>query len=110
MMVTDLRRCRLSEVRRRALQRRAAEAKVSSEEEEQLLTNLEKKETEYMRLQRHKIGIDDFELLTLIGKGAFGEGWVVLLDDMGSIEKARSIATQIRWEARVVILENCSDQ
>ncbi|KAJ0527290.1 putative protein kinase AGC-NDR family [Helianthus annuus] len=59
--------------RRRALQRRAAEAKVSSEEEEQLLRNLEKKETEYMRLQRHKIGIDDFELLTLIGKGAFGE-------------------------------------
>ncbi|KAM0025373.1 putative non-specific serine/threonine protein kinase [Helianthus debilis subsp. tardiflorus] len=26
-----------------------------------------------MRLQRHKIGIDDFELLTLICKGAFGE-------------------------------------
>ncbi|KVI06644.1 Protein kinase, ATP binding site-containing protein [Cynara cardunculus var. scolymus] len=59
--------------RRRALQRRAAEAQVSSEEEEQMLRNLEKKETEYMRLQRHKIGIDDFELLTLIGKGAFGE-------------------------------------
>ncbi|XP_035832580.1 probable serine/threonine-protein kinase ndrA [Helianthus annuus] len=72
-MVTDLRRCRLSELRRRALQRRAAEAKLSSKEEEQLLRNLEKKETEYMRLQRHKIGIDDFELLTLIGKGAFGE-------------------------------------
>ncbi|KAK1433487.1 hypothetical protein QVD17_10397 [Tagetes erecta] len=59
--------------RRRALQRRAAEAQVSSEEEEQMLRNLEKKETKYMRLQRHKIGIDDFELLTLIGKGAFGE-------------------------------------
>ncbi|KAJ9567654.1 hypothetical protein OSB04_003620 [Centaurea solstitialis] len=59
--------------RRRALQRRAAEAQVSTEEEEQMLRNLEKKETEYMRLQRHKIGIDDFELLTLIGKGAFGE-------------------------------------
>lgn len=59
--------------RRRALQRKAAEAQVSSEEEEQMLRNLEKKETEYMRLQRHKIGIDDFELLTLIGKGAFGE-------------------------------------
>ncbi|KAI3732739.1 hypothetical protein L1987_63947 [Smallanthus sonchifolius] len=26
-----------------------------------------------MRLQRHKIGIEDFELLTLISKGAFGE-------------------------------------
>ncbi|KAF5821334.1 putative non-specific serine/threonine protein kinase [Helianthus annuus] len=79
-MVTDLRRCRLSELRRRALQRRAAEAKLSSKEEEQLLRNLEKKETEYMRLQRHKIGIDDFELLTLIGKGAFGENVLVKLN------------------------------
>ncbi|KAG4393767.1 hypothetical protein GLYMA_03G164600v4 [Glycine max] len=26
-----------------------------------------------MRLQRHKMGVDDFELLTMIGKGAFGE-------------------------------------
>ncbi|XP_076953575.1 putative methyltransferase PMT5 [Bidens hawaiensis] len=38
------------------------------------------------------------------------EGWVVLSDDAGSIEKARSIATQIRWEARVIDLENGSDQ
>ncbi|GFQ06628.1 serine/threonine-protein kinase 38-like [Phtheirospermum japonicum] len=59
--------------RRRALQRRAQEDKVSSEEEEKMLRNLEKRETEYMRLQRHKVGIDDFELLTVIGKGAFGE-------------------------------------
>ncbi|XP_022864517.1 uncharacterized protein LOC111384471 [Olea europaea var. sylvestris] len=26
-----------------------------------------------MRIQRHKMGADDFELLTMIGKGAFGE-------------------------------------
>lgn len=26
-----------------------------------------------MRLQRHKLGVEDFELLTMIGKGAFGE-------------------------------------
>ncbi|KAH6781218.1 Protein kinase family protein, partial [Perilla frutescens var. hirtella] len=59
--------------RRRALQRRAQEDQVSSEEEEMMLRNLEKRETEYMRLQRHKVGIDDFEQLTIIGKGAFGE-------------------------------------
>ncbi|KAG8390015.1 hypothetical protein BUALT_Bualt01G0039300 [Buddleja alternifolia] len=59
--------------RRRALQRRAQEDQISSEEEERMLRNLEKRETEYMRLQRHKIGIDDFEQLTVIGKGAFGE-------------------------------------
>ncbi|KAI3816635.1 hypothetical protein L1987_16338 [Smallanthus sonchifolius] len=38
------------------------------------------------------------------------EGWVVLSDEVGPIEKARSIATQIRWEARVIDLENGSDQ
>ncbi|XP_060199438.1 uncharacterized protein LOC132627857 isoform X2 [Lycium barbarum] len=59
--------------RRWALQRRAQEAQVPSEEQEKMLRNLEKRETEYMRLQRHKVGIDDFEQLTVIGKGAFGE-------------------------------------
>ncbi|KAK9049441.1 hypothetical protein SSX86_031591 [Deinandra increscens subsp. villosa] len=38
------------------------------------------------------------------------EGWVVLSDEAGCIEKARSIATQIRWEARVIDLENGSEQ
>ncbi|XP_065880988.1 uncharacterized protein [Euphorbia lathyris] len=59
--------------RRQALQRRAKEADVSNEEQEQMLRNLERRETEYMRLQRRKIGMDDFEQLTVIGKGAFGE-------------------------------------
>lgn len=52
---------------------KAEEAQVSSEEQEEMLRNLERKETEYMRLQRRKVGIDDFEQLTVIGKGAFGE-------------------------------------
>nr|XP_043608065.1 probable methyltransferase PMT5 [Erigeron canadensis] len=38
------------------------------------------------------------------------EGWVVLLDKLGPIEDTRMLATQIRWEARVVDLENDSDQ
>ncbi|KAI4316700.1 hypothetical protein L6164_024655 [Bauhinia variegata] len=59
--------------RRRAVQRRAQEAQVSIEEQEEMLRNLERRETEYMRLQRRKIGIDDFEQLTVIGRGAFGE-------------------------------------
>lgn len=59
--------------RRRAVQQRAQEAQVSTEEQEEMLKNLERRETEFMRLQRRKIGIDDFEQLTIIGKGAFGE-------------------------------------
>nr|GEY11576.1 probable methyltransferase PMT5 [Tanacetum cinerariifolium] len=38
------------------------------------------------------------------------EGWVVLSDKLGPIEDARMIATQIRWEARVIDLDNGSDQ
>ncbi|GAB4840109.1 hypothetical protein Ancab_020869 [Ancistrocladus abbreviatus] len=38
------------------------------------------------------------------------EGWVVLCDNVGAIEMARMHATQIRWEARVIDLQNGSDQ
>ncbi|BBM98521.1 serine/threonine kinase 38 [Marchantia polymorpha subsp. ruderalis] len=59
--------------RRWSLERKLADADVSEEEHNNLLKDLERKETEYMRLQRHKMGVDDFELLTIIGRGAFGE-------------------------------------
>lgn len=59
--------------RRSVLEKKLADADVSEEDQNNLLKFLEKKETEYMRLQRHKMGADDFDLLTMIGKGAFGE-------------------------------------
>ncbi|KAK6940647.1 Protein kinase domain [Dillenia turbinata] len=59
--------------RRNFLEKKLADADVSAEDQNNLLKFLEQKETEYMRLQRHKMGADDFELLTMIGKGAFGE-------------------------------------
>ncbi|KAK6251909.1 hypothetical protein QUC31_013629 [Theobroma cacao] len=34
------------------------------------------------------------------------EGWVVLSDKLGAIEWARAHATQIRWDARVIDLQN----
>lgn len=59
--------------RRWVLERQLASSGVSEEEQMHLIKDLERKETEYMRLQRHKMGVDDFELLTIIGRGAFGE-------------------------------------
>ncbi|EOY25616.1 PREDICTED: serine/threonine-protein kinase tricorner [Theobroma cacao] len=59
--------------RRWMLERKLADADITAEEQMSMLKFLEKKETEYMRLQRHKMGVDDFELLTIIGRGAFGE-------------------------------------
>ena len=50
-----------------------ASSHVSEEEQINILKDLEHKETQYMRLKRHKICVDDFDLLTIIGRGAFGE-------------------------------------
>ena len=55
------------------LERKLKDAEVPVEEQNNILKHLEKKETEYMRLQRLKMGVEDFELLTIIGRGAFGE-------------------------------------
>ncbi|KAF7809049.1 putative methyltransferase PMT5 [Senna tora] len=38
------------------------------------------------------------------------EGWIILSDKVGSIEMARRVATQVRWEARVIDPQNGSDQ
>jgi hypothetical protein len=59
--------------RRWILERKLASSDVPTEERDNLIKDLERKETEYMRLKRHKICVDDFELLTIIGRGAFGE-------------------------------------
>ncbi|KAM0005627.1 putative non-specific serine/threonine protein kinase [Helianthus debilis subsp. tardiflorus] len=56
--------------RRILLEKKLDDADVSEKDQNNLIKFLEKKETEYMRLQRHKMGVDDFELLTMIGKGA----------------------------------------
>ncbi|KAG8091958.1 hypothetical protein GUJ93_ZPchr0012g21623 [Zizania palustris] len=61
--------------RRCSLEKQLAENSNNMSEEEQhnIVKQYEKKETEYMRMQRHKMSVDDFDLLTMIGKGAFGE-------------------------------------
>ena len=46
------------------------------------------KETEFLRLKRSRLGVDDFESLKVIGRGAFGEVghplvWPVCLGGFG---------------------------
>lgn len=55
------------------LEKKLASSDVPEEEQINLLKDLERKESDYMRLKRHKICVDDFDLLTIIGRGAFGE-------------------------------------
>ncbi len=38
-----------------------------------IMSELERRESDYTRLQRQRMGADDFEPLTIIGRGAFGE-------------------------------------
>ncbi|XP_061359727.1 uncharacterized protein LOC133303771 isoform X2 [Gastrolobium bilobum] len=59
--------------RRSVLQKKLESSHVPEEEQINLLKDLERKETEYIRLKRHKICVDDFDLLAIIGRGAFGE-------------------------------------
>jgi hypothetical protein len=58
-------------------------------EDEQLkiLGELEKRESDFTRLQRARLTSDDFEPLTIIGRGAFGEvSWRVLVCAYGPEE------------------------
>jgi len=64
--------------RRSVLQKELESSHVPEEEQINLLKDLESKETEYMRLKRHKICVDDFDLLTIIGRGAFGEVQIII--------------------------------
>merc|ERR1711971_832676 len=43
------------------------------------------RETEYLRMKRAKLGVDDFEPLKVIGKGAFGEVRLVQKVDTGHV-------------------------
>jgi len=73
IITDDISTFALLSCRRCSLEKKLADADVSEEEVHNILKQFEKKETEYMRLQRHKMSVEDFDLLTMIGKGAFGE-------------------------------------
>lgn len=38
------------------------------------------------------------------------QGWVILRDTAARIEAARSVATQVKWDARVIELDGNNDE
>jgi serine/threonine kinase 38 len=81
--VLSLRRHRLSwqgpPRRRGALEEELEREGITEEEKQRIMAELEKRERDYTRLQRQRMCADDFEPLTIIGRGAFGEvGWGLL--------------------------------
>lgn len=60
--------------RRVELERRLqSETLMSDERKHRQLQQLGKKESTFLRLKRTKFGLDDFQTVKVIGKGAFGE-------------------------------------
>ena len=59
--------------RRLQLERQLQSEKLTDEERQNILQSLERRERDFTRLQRQRLSAADFELLTIIGRGAFGE-------------------------------------
>jgi serine/threonine kinase 38 len=59
--------------RRTALQAELEREGVTGEERARVLEEHAKLESDYTRLQRQRMTHEDFEALTIIGRGAFGE-------------------------------------
>ncbi|XP_049935549.1 probable methyltransferase PMT5 [Nymphaea colorata] len=58
----------------------------------------------------HSEGCDQSTLLLEMDRMLRPEGWVVFRDQIELIEKARIIATQIRWDARVIELQSSNEK
>ena len=71
--------------RRRRLEESLLENNLSDSDKIERRRQHAQKETEYLRMKRAKLGVDDFEPLKVIGKGAFGEVRLVQKIDNGHI-------------------------
>ncbi len=59
--------------RRSALEKELQREGLPDEQKRAILSELEKRESDYTRLQRQRMSADDFDNLSIIGRGAFGE-------------------------------------
>ncbi|XP_060551627.1 serine/threonine-protein kinase tricornered-like isoform X1 [Ruditapes philippinarum] len=73
------------ETRYRKLEETMEEDGLSDEQKSQKRQQHAVKETEFLRLKRSRLGVEDFEPLKVIGKGAFGEVRLVQKVDTGHI-------------------------
>ncbi|GLC43365.1 hypothetical protein PLESTB_001335800 [Pleodorina starrii] len=71
--------------RRNALEKELQRESLSENEKQQIISELEKRESDYTRLQRQRMTADDFEPLRIIGRGAFGEVRIVRERSTGKI-------------------------
>ena len=65
--------CSDREARRLDVEERLKVGNHTEEKKARQLSAFGKKESEFLRLRRVKLGVDDFTTIKVIGKGAFGE-------------------------------------
>ncbi|KAH3667745.1 hypothetical protein WICMUC_005277 [Wickerhamomyces mucosus] len=63
----------------------------SEERKNRQLQSLGKKESQFLRLRRTRLSLDDFETVKVIGKGAFGEVRLVQKKDTGKIYAMKTL-------------------
>lgn len=69
----------------------AEEVGLSEERKNRQLQNLGKKESQFLRLRRTKLSLEDFITVKVIGKGAFGEVRLVQKKDTGKIYAMKTL-------------------
>lgn len=69
----------------------AEEPTMSGERKNRQWQNLGKKESQFLRLRRTKLSLDDFITVKVIGKGAFGEVRLVQKKDTGKIYAMKTL-------------------
>ncbi|XP_062513257.1 serine/threonine-protein kinase 38-like [Corticium candelabrum] len=71
--------------RHESLEKNMAELNMSDFEKSERRRRQAQRETEFLRLKRTRIGVDDFESIKVIGRGAFGEVRLVQKLDTGHV-------------------------
>ncbi|KAI7866881.1 AGC/NDR protein kinase [Spinellus fusiger] len=77
--------------RRTDIEQRLLNEQCSEEKKNRQLHSLGRKESQYLRLRRTRMGLDDFVTVKVIGKGAFGEVRLVQAGDTGKIYAMKTL-------------------
>lgn len=77
--------------RRVEVEKRLQDEQSSQEKKNRQLQSLGRKESQYLRLRRTRLGLDDFVTVKVIGKGAFGEVRLVQACDTGKIYAMKTL-------------------
>lgn len=67
------------------LEQQLEQMNLTEEEKVEQRRRQAKKESDFSRMQRHQMSADDFEMLTIVGRGAFGEVRIVREKSSGKL-------------------------